>query len=78
MMDRHNASIEKSQVYFAEFTERPGGTLTINTIHPGGNLVHRHKPLKFDVVGERPATETVYPNQPNRLKSVVKLHRLKS
>ena len=60
MMDRHNASIEKSQVYFAEFTERPGGTLTINTIHPGGNLVHRHKPLKFDVVGERPATETEY------------------
>ena len=59
MMDRHNASIEKSQVYFAEF-KKERGTLTVNTIHPGGNLVHKHKPLKFDVVGERPATETEY------------------
>ena len=26
--------------------------LTIFTNHPGGNLVHKHKTRKFDVLGE--------------------------
>ena len=29
--------------------------LTIDTNHPGGNLVHQHKSIKFDEVGVRPA-----------------------
>ena len=30
---------------------------TIYTNHPGGILLHKHKAIKFDVVGERPATK---------------------
>lgn len=48
----------------------------IYTNHPGGILVHKHNTIKFDVVGERPATK-YYPNQLKRLKRVEKLHRLK-
>ena len=33
------------------------GVLTIYTNHPGGNLVHKHKTIIFDVGGERPATK---------------------
>ena len=51
--------------------------LTVYSNHPGGNLVHKLKAVKFDLVGEQPATRH-YPNQPNRLKRVEKLHRLKS
>ena len=32
---------------------------TIYTNHPGKNLLHKHKTLKFDVVGERPATKYI-------------------
>ena len=32
------------------------GVLTIYTNHPGGNLVHKHKTIKFDMGKERPAT----------------------
>ena len=48
------------------------GVLTIYTNHPGGNLLHKHKTVKFDVVGEQPATK-YYPDQLNRLKRVEKL-----
>jgi len=48
----------------------------IYTHHPGGILVHKHNTIKFDVVGEQPATK-YYPNQLNRLRRVEKLHRLK-
>ena len=51
--------------------------LTIYTNHPGGNLKHKLKAVKFDLVGEQPATR-YYPNQLNRLKREEKLHRLKS
>ena len=30
---------------------------TIYTNHPDGILLHKHKTIKFDVVGERPATK---------------------
>ena len=33
--------------------------LTICTHHSGGNLLHKDKTLKFDVVGERPATKYI-------------------
>ena len=49
---------------------------TIYINHPGGHLVYKQKTVKFDVVGERPATND-YPNQLNRLRRVEKLHRLK-
>ena len=39
-------------------------------------MVYKHKTVKFDVVGERPATND-YSNQLNRLRRVEKLHRLK-
>ena len=32
------------------------GVLTIYTNHPGGNSVHKHKTIKFDVVGRRTAS----------------------
>ena len=32
---------------------------TICTNHPGGNLVHKHKTIKFGVVGEHPATNYI-------------------
>ena len=44
--------------------------LTTNTNHLGGNLVHKHKTLKFDMVGEQPAMYIQ--------KNVEKLHTLKS
>ena len=50
----------------------------IDTNQTTGNLVHKHKTMKFDVVVERPVTDNVYPNQLNRLKRVEKLHPLKS
>ena len=31
--------------------------LTIKTDNPGGNLVQKHKTIKFNVVGEQPATK---------------------
>ena len=30
----------------------PGGAVTIYTNHPDGNLVHKHKNTKYDVVGK--------------------------
>ena len=33
--------------------------LTTCTQHPGGNLLHKDKTLKFDVVGERPAKKYI-------------------
>ena len=51
--------------------------LTTYTNHLGENLVHKLKAVKFDKVGEQPATR-YYPNQLNRLIRVEKLHRLKS
>ena len=33
------------------------GVLTIYTNHPGGNFVHEYKTIKFEAVGERPATK---------------------
>ena len=41
-----------------------GGVLTIYTNNPGENRVQKHKTLRFDVVGERPAVSL---NQPYRL-----------
>lgn len=38
--------------------------------------MYKHKTVKFDVLGERPATND-YPNQLNRPRRVEKLHRLK-
>ena len=38
--------------------------------------MYKHKTVKFDVVGERPATND-YPNQLNILRRVEKLHRMK-
>ena len=35
------------------------GMLTIYANNPGGNLVHKHKTLKFDAVAERPATKYI-------------------
>ena len=35
------------------------GVLTIYTSHPGKNLLHKHMTIKFDVVGERPATKYI-------------------
>ena len=35
------------------------GVVTIYTNNPGGNLAHKHKTIKFDVVGERPAMEYI-------------------
>ena len=29
--------------------------VTIYTNHPGGNHVYKHKTIKFDLMGERPA-----------------------
>ena len=43
-------------------TRESPGVLTISTNHPGGNLGHKHKTVKFDVVGEQPTTK-YYPNQ---------------
>ena len=51
--------------------------LTVYSNHPGGNLVHKLKAVKFDLVGEQLATR-YFPNQLNRLKRVEKLHRLKT
>ena len=34
---------------------RKPGVLTTQTNHPGGNPVHKHKTIKFEVVGEQPA-----------------------
>ena len=33
------------------------GAYHLHQPHPGGNLVHKHKSVKFDVVGEQPATK---------------------
>ena len=41
--------------------ENPWGVLTIYTNHLGGSLVHKHKAINFDMVGERP----VYPDELN-------------
>ena len=30
----------------------PGGAVTIYTNYPDGNLVHKHKNIKYDVVGK--------------------------
>ena len=51
--------------------------LTVYSNHPGGNLVHKLKAVKFDLVGEQLATR-YFPNQLNRLKRVEKFHRLKT
>ena len=42
--------------------------LSIDTNQTAGNLVHKYKTMKFDVVVERPVTDNVYPNQLNRLR----------
>ena len=36
-----------------------GGLPFVNMSNPGENLVHKHKTIKFDVVGERPATKYI-------------------
>lgn len=36
------------------------GVLTFYTKQPGGNVLHKHKTVKSDVVEERPATCTMY------------------
>ena len=33
--------------------------LTIHINHPGGNLVHKHQAMKFDLEGERRATKYI-------------------
>ena len=33
--------------------------LTIYINHPGGNLVHKHQAIKFDLEGERSATKDI-------------------
>ena len=40
-------------------TKKRLGVLTIYSDHPGGNLVHKHKTLIFDTVGERPTTKYI-------------------
>ena len=35
------------------------GMFTIYTNHSGINLLHKHKTIKFDVVGEQPATKYI-------------------
>ena len=39
------------------------GVLTIYTNQPSGNLVHKHKTIKFDVVGELLNRYKLYSNQ---------------
>ena len=40
-------------------TIRTAGVLTIYTNHPGRNLVHEYKTIKFDVVEEQSATKYI-------------------
>ena len=49
----------KRTVRNVEVSGRRYGVLTIYTNHPGGNLVHKYKTIKFDVVVERPATKYI-------------------
>ena len=35
------------------------GALTIYTNHPGGNSVHKHKTIEFDVAGRRTASNSI-------------------
>ena len=39
--------------------ENPWGVHTIYTNHLSGNIVHKHKAIKFDEVGERPTTKYI-------------------
>ena len=41
------------------------GALTIYKNHPGGNLVHKHKTIKLDVVGELLTRYKVNQNEVN-------------
>ena len=47
-------------------TEGIKGVLTIYTNQPSGNLVHKHKTIKFDVVGELLNRYKLYSNQPKK------------
>ena len=46
---------------------------TIYINHPGGILLHKHKNIKFDVVGERPATKYSIPESAERTKKKGKI-----
>ena len=52
------------------------GVLTIYTNHPGGNLVHKLKAVKFDVVRDNPPQ--LFKSAQKKLNLVEKLQRLKS
>ena len=41
------------------------GVLTIYANHPGKNLAHKNKNIKFYVVGERPSTKYLQINATN-------------
>ena len=60
---------------WASLEERHQGVLTIYTNQPGGNLVHKHKTVRVDEVGERTATKYIQ-KQLNRLKRVENLTHL--
>ena len=60
---------------WASLEERHQGVLTIYTNHPGGNLVHKHKTVRADEVGEQTATKYIQ-KQLNRLKRVENLTHL--
>ena len=47
-LDRRDSAMKRSQW---EEGKRPR-MLTIYTNHQGGNIVHKHKTIKFDLVGE--------------------------
>ena len=49
----------KRTVRNVEVSVRRYGVLTIYTNHPSGNLVHKYKTIKFDVVVERSATKYI-------------------
>ena len=49
----------KRTVRNVEVSVRRYGVLTIYTNHPSGNLVHKYKTIKFDVVVKRPATKYI-------------------
>ena len=48
VLDRRDRAMKRAQW---EEGKRPR-MLTIYTNHPGGNIVHKHKTIKFDLVGE--------------------------
>ena len=49
----------KRTVRNLEVSVRRYGVLTIYTNHPGENVVHKYKTIKFDVVVQRSATKYI-------------------